>query len=264
MKKVYLLICGFFAAFLTAPSFMNGATKNRIIGAFDSMDSDNEYDDTYDDGSGYDDSDNVTGKKRPAKRGLVIAGGGGSNWMPSNGYFTINIVNSIVGAQTIELFNSLRSFASVTNSVLTAYNPFTFTNRDVANANSTVVYAPNGDLVVTGAAGTALTISCPDIPYRVLVETLKFYRISVKSLKIGFTNTPQLSNVLTFTEQTFLGRNNQNSLMPKAFFNDNQFQSKQVTITNGFIIDGERGINFLVNNGETMDLTFMLNAVAKA
>ena len=39
---------------------------------------------------------------------MNIAGGGGSNWTPSNGYFTINIVNSIAGAQTIELFNSLR------------------------------------------------------------------------------------------------------------------------------------------------------------
>ena len=184
MKKVYLLICGFFAALFTAPSFMNGETKNKIIGAFDSMDDDNEYDDTYDsDTRAVNSYDNIGGK---AKSKMAIAGGGGSNWTPSNGYFTINIVNSIVAAQTIELFNSLRSFASVTNSVLTAYNPFTFTNRDVANANSTIVYAPNGDLVITGAAGTALTISCPDIPYRVLVETLKFYRISVKSLKIGF------------------------------------------------------------------------------
>lgn len=261
MKKVFLFISGLFtalfAAFLTKPDFMDSKTKNLILStSFDSMDEQDEYEDTYED-SDYDGYKGKPGGKKPA------AGAGGTRWKPSNGYFTINIVNAIAGAQTIELFNSLRSWASVTNAVLTAFNPFSFANRDAANANSTIVYAANGDLIVTSAAGTILTISCPDIPYKTLVETLKFYRINVKSLKIGFTNTPQLSNTINFTEQTFLGRDNKNTLMPKAFFTDGQFQSKQVTITNGFIIDGERGMNFVVNQGETMDLTFMLSAVAK-
>lgn len=265
--KVLNILAALFMAMLSpfrsfAPDFMDNDTRLKLkSAAFDSFETEDEtFDDTYapEDGEAY---DAVTGKRKARPNASRMAGA--TKWTASNGYFTVNIVNAIGANQTIELFNSLRSWAMVTNSTLTAYNPFTFSNRAAANANNTVVYAANGDLIVTDNAGAILTISCPDIPYRTLVETLKFYRISVKSLKMGFTNSPQLNNPITYTEQTFLGKDNKNKFLPKAFFSDGQFQVKQVTITQPFIIDGERGLNFLVNSGETLDLTFSLNGVAK-
>ena len=259
MKKIYLLFCALFTyAFNSSANFLDEISKNKIKSvAFDSMDDDDDYDDdSYDPN---DDEDSFKGKKGKLPRTKNSGGG----WKPSTGYFTLNITNNIAGNQQIELFNSLRSFSSVTNSALSAFNPFTFTNRDAVNANSTIVFAPNGDLIITSAAGTILSINCPDIPYRVLLETLKFYSINIRELKFGFTNMPQLSNILNFTEQTFLGKITNNTTLPKAYFKDFQVQTKQVSINQGFMINGERGINFLVNQSEIIDMTFFLSAIRK-
>lgn len=222
--------------------------------AFDSYDDDDDtYDDTYDDTE-----DEYKGKSNPSKNASHSVG-----WVRTSGYFVVKIVNAIGAAQVVELFNSLANGAYVINPLTPTLNPFSFANRAAANQNSTIVFEHNGNMTYTTAAGGILTISCNQIPYKVLLETLKFYRISIKETKMTFTNEPQLDNDIYYTEKTFLGKDNKNTFTPRAFFKDGQFQSKQVTMLQPYIIDGERGLNFTVNSGETMSFSFYLDKMIK-
>lgn len=247
MKKIKIL----FLSLLAVIGFTPAAKALTKISpdVFTLCDSyEEEYDDTYDE----DNADTPAPKAR-------------SRWEKTSGYFTININNAIAGAQTVELFNSLNSISAVTNSAtFSGYNPFTFSNRAAANANSTVVWAANGDLVITSSAGTTCTVSCNEIQYRTLVENLKFYRVMVESIKMTFVNEPQLNNALYITKKTLLGKREENNLMPRVYFKDGQFQSKQVTIPTNMVLDGETGMYFTVNQSETaMTLTFKLSGISK-
>jgi len=261
IKFLFLFIAGLFGT--VKAEIMNPKDAATLKGiAFDSYEQD-EYDDEFDDE--FDDSfDAVTGtsKKNPMKQ-KANQMPGGAQWRPTTGYFTINIVNAINAITKVELFNSLNNWASVLGVIQPTFNPFTFTNRAAANANSTIVFAPNGDLVVTSAAGTTLTISCEDIPYKTLIETLKFYRVHVAETKFTFTNDAQLNQKIQYTMQTFLGKIVNNQWSPRKYFKDGQFQTKQVTMPMGYIIDGETGLNFNVGIGETISLIFNLDRYAK-
>lgn len=261
MKKIKLFFAAFIGLFTNfAVTAMDTNTLNKIAAAsFSSYDDDEAYDDTYDDTY---DSDGYKGRRNATKN--MRPPGTGTPWIKTTGYFVVRIVNAIGAAQIVELFNSLNNGAFVVSPLTPTLNPFTFSNRSAANANSTIVFAANGDQIYTTAGGVILTISCNSIPYRTLVETLKFYRISVKEMKVTFTNEPQLDNDINYTEKTFLGKNNTNSFTPRAFFKDVQFQSKQVTINQPFILDGERGLNFTCNSGETMSFSFYLDRMQKS
>lgn len=239
---------------------MNPSTKDAIKGAaFDSFDDENSYDDSYDDT--FDNVDNFKGKKKSSN----MPAGANGGWIATSGYFTVQVVNAIGALQRIELFSSLRNAAFVSNTLLyPTYLPFTFSNRAAANANSTVVFAANGDQIITNGAGAILTISCKQIPYRTLLESLKFYRISVKQTKISYTNEPQLDNDITHLTQTLLGKKEENTFTPRVYFKDTQFQSKQVTIPQAYVIDGERGLQVDVNSGETMSFNFYLDGIQKS
>lgn len=239
---------------------MNNETKEILkAAAFDSYDDEMGYDDSFDDT--YDSVDNYKGKKAVGAKPALMA----SSWVSTSGYFTVSVVNAIGALQKIEIFSSLRNAAFTSNTTLyPTYLPFVFSNRAAANANNTVVFAANGDQIITNNAGAILTISCKQVPYRTLLESLKFYRISVKQTKIGYTNEPQLDNDITHITQTLLGKLEQNTFTPRVYFKDTQFQSKQVTITQPYIIDGERGLQVDVNSGETMSFNFYLDGIQKA
>lgn len=261
MKKILNFIFALFT--FNTITMLDPRTKNQLkAAAFDSYDQDN-YDDSYDDS--YDDTyepDEYGGKKRTAPARRPISGA--MPMKPTNGYFTIQIVNGIAGAQTVELFNSLRNAVNAVNSELFAgFNPFTAVNRAAANLNSVIYYNAAGDMIIQSAAGTLLTISCKQIPYRTLVESLKFYRINVAKTKISYVNEAQLDNDITYSVQTFLGKKEVNTFTPRVYFADNQFQSKQVTIPQSYIIDGERGLSMVVNQGETISLNLTLSGIAK-
>lgn len=240
---------------------MNNETKERLkAAAFDSYDDENSYDDSFDDT--YESVDNYKGKKKATGNAPSMAA---TSWIATSGYFTVSVVNSIGALQRIELFSSLRNAGFTSNvGLYPTYLPFVFSNRAAANANNTVVFASNGDQIITNNAGAILTISCKQIPYRTLLESLKFYRISVKQTKIGYTNEPQLDNDITHITQTLLGKLEQNTFTPRVYFKDTQFQSKQVTIAQPYIIDGERGLQVDVNSGETMSFNFYLDGIQKA
>jgi len=260
MKKLFTIVAALFAT--SNIKEMDRLTLNKLKSAsFDSYDEDNYDDDNYDDS--YDDTydpDSYVGKKKPMRRPMPKMGA----FKPTSGYFTIQIVNSIAGDQTVELFNSLRNAVNAVNTDLfSGFVPFTAVNRAAANLNSVIYYNAAGDMIIQSAAGTLLTISCKQIPYKTLVESLKFYRIQVKTTKISFTNEPQLDNDITYSQQTFLGKKEVNTFTPRVYFADNQFQSKQVTINQGYVIDGERGLSFTVNQGETISLNFNLSGIMK-
>lgn len=239
---------------------MDNYTKNALkAAAFDSFDDDMGFDDSFDDT--FDSVDNYKGKKATGAKPAMAA----SSWVSTQGYFTVSVVNAMGALQKIEIFSSLRNAGFVSNTTLyPTYLPFVFANRAAANANNTVVFAANGDQIITNNAGAILTISCKQIPYRTLLESLKFYRISVRQTKIGYTNEPQLDNDITHVTQTLLGKLEQNTFTPRVYFKDTQFQSKQVTVTQPYIIDGERGLQVDVNSGETMSFNFYLDGIQKA
>jgi hypothetical protein len=239
---------------------MDNYTKNALkAAAFDSYDDEMGYDDSFDDT--YDSVDNYKGKKSVGAKPALMS----SSWVATSGYFTVSVVNAIGAVQRIEIFSSLRNAAFTSNTTLyPTYLPFVFSNRAAANANNTVVFAANGDQIITNNAGAILTISCKQVPYRTLLESLKFYRISVRQTKIGYTNEPQLDNDITHVTQTLLGKLEQNTFTPRVYFKDTQFQSKQVTVTQPYIIDGERGLQVDVNSGETMSFNFYLDGIQKA
>ena len=260
LKFLLLFISGLFGS--VSAKIMDNKTAHTLKGiAFDSYEED-EYDDEFDDS--FDDADNVTGTdKRNPMRQKATQGRGGAQWRPTTGYFTLQIVNGINAITKVELFNSLNNWASVLGVIQPTFNPFTFTNRAAANANSTIVWAANGDLTVTSAAGTVLTISCEDIPYKTLIETLKFYRVHVAETKMTFVNETQLNQKIQYTMQTFLGKSVNNQWSPRKYFKDGQFQTKQVTMPMSYIIDGETGLNFNVGIGETISVVFTLDRYAK-
>jgi len=257
VKKFLFYILSFFA--LASVTAMDNNTKNLIKSAsFASFDEEDNYDDSYDDSY---EEDNYTGKKtskRPQGSGMPMG------WVRSSGYFTVKVVNATSTDIQVELFNSLNQAANVVGTIQPTLNPFVFSNRAAANGNSTIVYSTTGSQIYTNSAGNTVTITCQTIAYRTLVESLKFYKIGISKMKINFTNDPQLDNDINFTERTFLGKVLQNSITPRNYFADNQFQSKQVTIVQPFILDGERGINFLCNSGETMSFAFSLDSLKKA
>lgn len=257
MKKLFTIVSNLFAT--TSIEKMDRNTLNKLKSAsFDSYDEDDDnYDDSYDDTY---EPENYVGKSKPVRRPMPSMGG----FKPTSGYFTIQIVNGIAGAQTVELFNSLRNAVNAVNSELfSGFVPFTAVNRAAANLNSVIYFDAAGNMIIQSAAGTLLTVSCKQIPYRTLIESLKFYRIQVAKTKISFTNEPQLDNDITYSQQTFLGKKEVNTFTPRVYFADNQFQSKQVTINQGYVIDGERGLSFTVNQGETMSINLTLSGIMK-
>lgn len=258
MKKIKFFLLSILSLFSTFKvNAMNPAEKNKLKAlAFDSFEAEENFDTNEYDPDSFDD-DNFTGKKRPMRLPK-------SMFKPSTGYFTIQITNTIGAAQQVELFNSLRSISKTTNTQLfSGFVPFTAVNRAAVNLNNVVYFAANGDLIIEVGAATKITISCKQIPYRVLLDSLQFYALQIKETKFSYTNDPQLDNDIVHFESTILGLEKRNPITPRTYFSDFQQQSKQVTITQGFIIDGEKGLTFLVNSGETISLNFKLSGLNK-
>ncbi len=255
MEKILFFITTLFATFKIETMNRNEINKLKAA-AFDSFDED----DNYDDEDNYDDNydDEFKGKKKAKARPVA------KQMKASNGYFTIKIVNGTGSAQNVQLFDSFRNAIYQEDTTLyPTYAPFTAVNRSAANLNSVIYFNAKGDQVIQTAAGTFITITCQQVPYRQLLKNLEFFRISVKTLKMTYTNESQLDNDLFLTENTFLGKSNRNTITPRTSFADNQFQSKQVTINQPFMIDGERGMYFSMNSGETITFAFNLDGVSK-
>lgn len=273
MKKLITLAIATLLNFFSnlKAEIMERGLINQLKGAaFDSYDEDedddnydSEDDDNYDpDGSG---SNNFRGarKRKPKMQGRQLASVS-SGFSPNSGTFTITVTNAMAAVQTVELFNSLSSISlAVNNANFAGYSPFTAVNRNVATLINTIAFNAAGDLVITNAAGEVCTIVCKQIPYVVLLNTLQFYRIKLKNFRFTYLQDTSLDNDLVYSQKTFLGMSNVNPLTPRTYFADNQFQTKQVTISESLVFDGERGLTFPVAIGETLSFNFNLSGIQK-
>lgn len=232
--------------------------KKILSTSFDSFDDfDDEFDDEFDDDfdDNFDD-DSFKGRRARAKRTSP------NLTKKKGGYFTIQVTNAHAALAPVELFNANNSIAQMTNTQLFPTTiPFNALQRDAANLNNVAYFDNAGNLVINNSTGLALTISCKQIAYKTLLENMGKMRAVMSKVKMTFTNDPQLDNDITHTVKTFLGKDVSNSITPRVYFKDGQFQSKQVTLPNKFVIDGQSGLFFQANSGETISLSFFLEQI---
>lgn len=188
------------------------------------------------------------------------------------------IITSNTGATatSVELFNYLRSNTMITNLNLntTAFQPQTLDktiNRASANGailhdNQMIYWKSDGSLVYSGtsaATGTTLgtntvTISCPQVPFRVLHEATRNNALYIEKfrLSVGSTSqTGQFDNPITYFKNTFLGGTKSNQIAPRSEFKPNQFQSTIIDVPAKITIDAETGLSLLVNAQATLTMT---------
>lgn len=226
---------------------------------FDSFDGDdfdpNDFDPNEFDGDEFE-GDFATGqrRRRPTKR--VMNPG---DRTVTGGYFTITIVNSTGGVANCELFNPNQSIFKYSNSQrFPNVIPFNAVNRNAANLNLTAYIDNNGNGVINNAAGAAVTISCNEIQYAGLLAELANRKVSLSRLKMMYVNEAQLDRAIEVFSQTFMGKKTSNTLNPRVYFKDSQFQTKQVTIPGKFDLDPSSGLYLTLNAGETVTLNFFL------
>jgi hypothetical protein len=136
------------------------------------------------------------------------------------GLFTITVTSNAFGAT--ENFILFDAFQPIEIFNLKGYVP--------AAATTFTVNATNGDLVYT-KAGNTIVIHCNEIPYYSLVKSSQvkpfhFHHIRYSSL----TSAQQALQLLFVSDQNFLGKSKQNSIMPKNFFTSQQFQALTIDI----------------------------------
>lgn len=203
----------------------------------------------YDDGSA--DFDNETfnsfaGKARKAT-GVV-----------RKASFDLTFTNASAEAITIELFNELNSFTrrlrpELVNSATIKMIPST-SNQGLLLANvGTVGFTQSGDLILTGAlAATALTVNCPQLSYESLLRASSRFPFTIKAVRMTVQNAAQIDNEIVHFKKSFLGSSERNTISPRTSFRPDQFQTTVIDIPMDFQIDGQRGLEYKVNAGETV------------
>lgn len=233
--------------------------KLALSNNFDSMD---DFDPENFDPDNFDPDnftfDNATGN--PAKRALKIAR---PKPVGSLAQFTLSVTNNQATSVTVEMFQFIRSIAFSNNPNISALNPFTALDVAAANANSLVYFDRNGNLVYQDAGGLKCTLSCKQIPYVALFRASGLFPFMVERIRMNVTNDAQIENDIVHVTNTFLGATKRNPISPRSFFSPNQYQPKTVDITAGFYIDAEKGIETVVNAGETVTYNMYLRRYEK-
>lgn len=190
--------------------------------------------------------DNATGKPAPRK---VIQ---------SN--FDLTFTNGAAVPLYVEVFNHLASFLKKQRTEWIngahLYLPVTTSpNNLIAAGAGTVGYRTDGSLYVRGATNDAaqLIVSCAQYSMQGLNEASAQGRgFKITRIRQTTTTDGQIDNEIVWTKKTFLGAKSENRISPRTFFRPEQFQSKIVDIPVQLYINGERGLEYLVNAGETV------------
>jgi len=178
--------------------------------------------------------------------------------------FDISIVNAWNASCIVQLFNYMKSISIVLDASLAGgFPPFTGADLAAANTNSLVFWDHNGALVIRDAEPANVTIQCKQIAYRSLLESSSRTPFQIEKLRLTVQNDAQIDNEIFIKENTWLGKTDKNSLNPRTYFNPNQFQSKIIDIPLKTLINFERGLEILVNAGETINLSFFVSAYRK-
>ena len=178
----------------------------------------------------------------------------------------LQITNNTGAIQTLELFNFLSSVTKVANTTQysSGLKPYTGSNY-VDGANTDKIYFDvDGNLIYNKAAGGLMTTaSTTGASYRSLFEMSGIANFVIRMIRINTSTEAQLNNSLYHFQKTALGAYKQNEISPRTFFAPTQFQQKIVDIKQSLVIDSEYGIQYNVNNGETISMQLFLRKVER-
>lgn len=123
-----------------------------------------------------------------------------------------------------------------------------------------------GNLKLTSGTGgeSPVVVSCNEYPYRSLFESTKALPFQVNFVRFTSNTDAQIDNNIYHFSKTIGGANKQNVISPRAYFKPNQFQSRTIDILAGFAINGESGLQTLVNSGESVRLAFFISRWASS
>lgn len=196
-------------------------------------------------------------------------------------YFDLVFTNPSASVLTFELFNALRSFTRAIrqdfspNAAVYGYYPLATReglealinnvipvgNRTPANESNTLAagfvgFDKNGSLIITpdGAYNVATIgkIVCNQFPYSGLLQSSSEQPFKITRVRMTTTNDPQISNPIVLFRNSFLGSKAQNEINPRNFFSPNQFQNRIIDVPVDFVINGQSGILYSLNAGETV------------
>ena len=258
--------------------------------AFDSYDGDNYDADGYD-ADGYD-ADNATGPRKVMPRPRTLAPASAlrksSLQTPKGGpvaanNFTITITNDDTTASTVQLFYAQNSVSEVSNPELPLHVPLLsatvssipnggdpattaifYGRLGTAIAGKTGVYwNEQGDLVFITDNGNT-TIHCNEIPYRDLFNHTRNNSILITRIRMTVTNQAQFNNSFNFVERTIFGMSKTNVLAPNNEFSPDQFQSLKLDIPKKIPIDKQKGWNYRVESGNTVQMVMSIAFYSQA
>jgi hypothetical protein len=222
----------------------------------------NNYDPDYSDGfqdvqNGYD----------PDYAGESVAGAATRTEQSSPGQkmqINIDITNPTASKQKVELFSAFNSWADIFKPeyVVAAHTaiPQLSTEGLATVGVGTIGYDQNGNLHSYGAAlAASVSIGCGEYPYKSLVESTKTLPFRNNFLRIAVTTVPQLNNQLVHFTQTFAGGYKENKINVRSYKTPNQFQNLEVDTKTPFIIDGEKGLKYSLEIGETVQIGMFIN-----
>jgi hypothetical protein len=185
----------------------------------------------------------------------------------------LNIVlsNPTAKGLNFELFNALDSVTSRCKADLVTDAEFPMIPQlsleGLAAAGLGVTgFDKNGNFVNTSNVGgnPKASISCNEYPYKSLFESTKVLPFNVAFLRFTSNTDAQIDNNIYHKTRTIGGGEKQNVISPRAYFKPNQFQSRTIDITAPFSISGEKGVQMLVNAGESVRLAFFIQRWTKS
>ncbi len=183
---------------------------------------------------------------------------GGTPRVKRSASFDLSFVNASGEALYVELFNNLNSFLKkkrldiITSATVTMIPQLTREGL-VAAGVGVVGIDSLGRLFLSGAASaTALTVDCPQLSYASLLQASEQMPFTIKAIRMTVTTDAQIDNEIVHFTKSFLGSSSQNTISPRTSFRPDQFQGKIIDIPLDFRIDGQKGITYKVNAGETV------------
>lgn len=172
--------------------------------------------------------------------------------------FDLVFLNPTAQNITIEVFNALNSFLFKrrTDLAVATYSMIPqLTDEGLAAAGLGIVgFNQNGDLVATSTNNALpdFTLSYAQFSYRALLESTRMVPFRITSIRMTVTTDAQIDNEIVHFSRTFLGGKSENTISPRVSFNPTQFQGKILDIPTNFVIDGEKGLQYKINAGETV------------
>lgn len=159
----------------------------------------------------------------------------------------------------VELFSQLNTFTKklrpelvLGGSAITMIPQTSFEGLALAGVGI-VGFDKSGSLILTGAgAARELTVSCPQLSYNSLLEASGKKKFKITGIRMTVQNDAQIDNEIKIFTSNFLGGKSENSINPRTSFRPDQFQGKIVDIPANWDINGDTGLLYSVNAGETV------------